>query len=77
MTENKDEIIVYNKKVVDVETKTTRQFKTVKSAASFKFSEVKSFIFGGFSSRFWMMRKHMNMIDTTDEDLMDLPFYSW
>ena len=31
-----------------------------KSKASFKLDQIKSFIYGGMSSRFWMMRKHIN-----------------
>ena len=29
------------------------------SSASCKVSEIKGFIYGGFSSRFWMLRKHI------------------
>jgi hypothetical protein len=38
---------------------------------------VKSFVYGGFSSRFWMLRKHICSIEVYDPKLKDLPFYSW
>lgn len=49
----------------------------VESKGSFLFSEVKSFIYGGFSSRFWMLRKQICSIEVYDPKLKDLPFYSW
>ena len=36
--------------------------KKVKSSSSFRFDEIKSFMFGGFSSRFWGLRKHINCL---------------
>jgi hypothetical protein len=45
------------------------------SKASFKVSEIKSIIFGGTSSRFWMFRKHMNTL--RNKDLMKAPFFCW
>jgi len=38
-------------------------------------SDITGFMFGGFSSRFWMLRKHINSL--TIEDLHNSPFYSW
>lgn len=32
-------------------------------------------MYGGFGSRFWMLRKHINSIDM--KNLADLPFYCW
>lgn len=32
----------------------------VQSKCSTKLDEIKGFIYGGFSSRFWMLRKHIN-----------------
>ena len=50
-------------------------FNRVASAASCKIADIKSFIFGGFASRFWMMRKHVNSLPRAL--LKHLPFYSW
>ena len=46
-----------------------------KSKASCNWSEVTGFIYGGMSARFWMMRKHINLL--SKEDLANLPLYSW
>ena len=45
------------------------------SGASCKLSEVSALIFGGVSSRFWMMRKHIASLDKNS--LGKLPFQSW
>ena len=37
--------------------------------------EINAIIFGGQSSRFWVLRKHINSLET--RQLKDLPFYSW
>ena len=37
-----------------------KDYEWVKSSTSFSISEIKSLIFGGFSSRFWLFRKYMN-----------------
>ena len=50
-------------------------FVSKKSHASCKISEIKGFTFGGFSSRFWMTRKHINSMDR--ENLKAVPFYCW
>ena len=34
-------------------------YETRKSHASVKLSEITGFMYGGFSARFWMMRKHI------------------
>ena len=44
-----------------------------KSCASCKFSELKGFIYGGISSRFWMMRKHI----ISSFERVEPEFYSW
>ena len=40
--------------------------------------DIDGFIYGGFSSRFWMMRKHINSLDIHNTAASsDLPFYAW
>ena len=46
-----------------------------KSQASCKIDDIEAFTFGGFSSRFWAMRKHINCLQP--EQLLLLPFHSW
>lgn len=50
-------------------------FKRSKSGASCKIDDIESFVYGGFSSRFWLMRKHINSMET--KQILDLPFYCW
>lgn len=52
-------------------------FKKTKSWASCNVDEIEGFIYGPFSSRFWMTRKHINSIDNTKGKKMKLPFYAW
>jgi hypothetical protein len=34
-------------------------FETVRSRVSCKVSDIKSFVYGGMTSRFWLLRKHL------------------
>ena len=56
----------------------TRDYNLSKSYASCDISEIQSIIFGGFSSRFWLLRKYMNSVDTKYINQKDkVPFYAW
>lgn len=46
-----------------------------KSDSSCFISEIEGFVFGPFTSRFWVMRKHMNQL--TSHELANAPFYAW
>lgn len=50
-------------------------FRRDDSFGSCNISEINSFVFGGFTSRFWMLRKHINSME--HKDLEELPFYAW
>ena len=52
-------------------------YKLETSSTSCKFSEIKGIIFGGISSRFWMLRKHMIQMDTQKFVAGMVPFYAW
>ena len=52
-----------------------QDMKLDKSHASCNLDEIEGIIFGGFNSRFWMLRKHVNM--TPSGELNNLPFYCW
>jgi len=56
--------------------KLEKKFKQKESAASCEIDEIQAFIFGGTSSRFWMLRKHINSM-SKEEIAKGLPFYSW
>lgn len=45
------------------------------SNATCKVSDIESFVFGGFSSRFWLLRKHI--ISMPRKDIKNLPFFCW
>ena len=45
------------------------------STGSCKVKDITSFVFGGFTSRFWLMRKHICSMQVAD--LKNLPFYCW
>lgn len=45
------------------------------SKASFFLDEVTGFIYGGTSSRFWLLRKHI--CSKPPDDFKNLPFFSW
>ena len=47
------------------------------STASFKISEIKSIIYGGKSSRFWILRKHLNSIKKKEFQDEKVPFFAW
>ena len=51
------------------------QYKLDKSAGSCKVNNILGIIYGGISSRFWLLRKHINSLDW--KQLKDLPFHSW
>jgi len=51
------------------------KYTSKKSNASCKISDINGLIFGGFSSRFWMLRKHINSLDSYS--LKHLPFHCW
>jgi len=51
------------------------KFDEKQSNASCKVSDIEGIIFGGISSRFWLLRKHINSLDS--ESLKNIPFYSW
>ena len=47
------------------------------SRATCKLSSITSFIYGGLSSRFWMLRKHFCSLNFEAGAELNLPFYNW
>ena len=45
------------------------------SSSSCYISDITNIIFGGLSSRFWILRKHFNSMNLME--LRNMPFYSW
>ena len=50
-------------------------FERTKSSATCNVEDITGIIFGGFSSRYWMLRKHVNSLPR--QMLINLPFFSW
>ena len=48
-----------------------------KSNGTCNVDDIEGFIYGANSSRFWMMRKHINSMDVTKGVELHLPFYNW
>lgn len=51
------------------------KFVDDKSSASFHVNDILGFTFGALSSRFWMLRKHINSMPINQQHR--IPFYSW
>lgn len=51
------------------------EFKNFQSSSTCSVSDIQGFIFGGFSSRFWMLRKHIIQMDY--KSMNQVPFFSW
>lgn len=46
------------------------------SSASCRIDQIIQLSFGGFTSRFWALRKHVNCLNK-EREIESLPFYSW
>ena len=57
------------------EFKDNTQFELLKSSSSCRIDDIQGIIYGGRSSRFWMLRKHINSLPRKCLNL--LPFQSW
>ena len=47
------------------------------STGSCYISDIQGFIYGGTTSRFWALRKHLNTLSNIDISKDKMPFYSW
>ena len=68
---SKKERITYENEMMDADP----LFESKMSSASCYVSEIKDLIYGGMSSRFWMLRKHF--ISMSVSEIAEIPFYSW
>ena len=78
MTTNKEgtHLMIYNRKLI-TDLNGNEKYSWVKSAASCKLSEIRGIIFGGISSRFWMLRVHINSIPIYSIRKGIMPFQCW
>lgn len=53
------------------------EYLKAKSHTSSLLSDVTGFVFGPFSSRFWLYRQHFNSMEKREIVKQDLPFFAW
>jgi len=52
-------------------------FNYEQSSSCMKLKDIKGIIYGGLSSRFWMLRKHMISNSVKKTLIGNAPFYAW
>lgn len=52
-------------------------YKEKLSGASCDLEEIQGVIYGGVSSRFWMMRKYYSTLSSSELKNKNIPLYSW
>jgi len=62
--------------LLEFQTKFLKKIKLSTSKSSCKFEDIEGFIYGPFTSRFWLMRKHIIQMSVRDL-VMNCPFYAW
>ena len=74
-TEEEEDHGFENELVLEAEDGNSIRLKS--STASFYLDKVQSFVYGGVSSRFWMLRKHINTKVKNNLFEEKVPFYAW
>lgn len=69
-------IAVENDIRLEFQEKKLQKIRLVVSNSSCFLDDIQSFVYGPFTSRFWLTRKHMNQLKTFDL-LNNVPFYAW
>ena len=52
-------------------------YNLVNANSVIELSEIKGIIYGGMSSRFWMLRKYFNSLEKITYKNDEVPFYAW
>ena len=65
-----------NEALLDEQVNVKQDFRLETSTSSCHMDDVTAFVLGGSTSRWWMMRKHINLM-TRKEMNENMPFYSW
>ena len=56
----------------------SEEYELAPSSGSFDIEDIQGILFGGISSRFWMLRKHMCALNLQEHKIGSrIPFYSW
>ena len=66
-----------NEDFMDFQLNTMKDYTLKESKSSFCISDVQNFVYGPFTSRFWMLRKHFMHIDGNSQQLQNFAFYAW
>ena len=53
-----------------------KEYTLDKSSSSFSFDDLESFVIGPITSRFWMLRKHIMLINKSTIE-KEMPFFAW
>ena len=53
------------------------KYRETQCSGSCNLSDVKGILYGGISSRFWLLRKHLILLDRCKHTCGHVPFYSW
>ena len=54
---------IENEAILDYQVNDTKDIVLDKSSSSCYFQDIEAFVYGPFTSRFWMLRKHIMMMD--------------
>lgn len=63
--------------ILEEQTVKRNLFRLKVSSSSCAISDIKGFVYGGLTSRFWMLRKHINTMEHEELKKPGLPFYTW
>lgn len=67
---------VENDDILDYDLNKVGEYRIEKSYSSFNLKDLKSFIYGPYTSRFWMLRKHILLMSIKTLKT-NPPFYAW
>ena len=68
---------VESEALLDHEINTLKLYKLKESSLSCHIDDIGSFVVGATTSRFWALRKHINLTSSLDIAQEKIPFYSW
>ena len=67
---------IENESLLQFQKNILKDFELKESSSSCFLSDIQSFVYGPFTSRFWMLRKHILLMDKNKLQ-KDPPFYGW
>lgn len=67
---------IENEDLLEFDVEHLKDYNLEKSSSSFSFDDLESFVIGPITSRFWMLRKHILLMDKNKIEL-EMPFYAW